>query len=110
MDFSIVVTQVMAICGLITGVAAVVALVANLIKKAKAPNDAQNERLKALEEIAERHEKLLENDLRRFEKAEQGTRILQKAILALLSHSIDGNNSEQMLKAKNDLQDYLIDK
>lgn len=101
---------VLAVCGAITAVAAAVAVVASLIKKAKAPNQLQNDRLKALEEGQKNHRELLDKDNRRLQDIEEGNRITQKALLALLSHGIDGNDVDGMRKAKEELQRYLINK
>lgn len=104
----LVVTQTIAICGLITGLGAVVALIAKAIYSIKRPNRVQDERLDAIEKTLKEHETYLSRDSKRFDKLEDGNRITQKAILALLSHGIDGNEIEGMKKAKEDLQNYLI--
>ena len=116
MEFLEMVGAIAAVCGCITAVGAVVLLIVTIIKKAKAPNDKQNERLAghdnrldALERVVSRHDELFENDLRRFLKIESGNRIVQRSILALLSHSIDGNDKESLRKAKQELQNYLIE-
>lgn len=79
-------------------------------KTAKAPNDRQNERLDNLETRMEKVEGKLENDRKRIAANDEGNRFMQKAMLALLDHGIDGNNIEQMQHAKEDLQNYLIDR
>ena len=50
------------------------------------------------------------NDKKRLEEMEQGNKVTQRAILALLSHGIDGNDIEAMKAAKKELQDFLIGK
>ena len=79
-------------------------------KAAKAPNDHQNERLSNLENRMGKVESKLENDHKRIAANDEGNRFMQKAMLALLDHGIDGNNIEQMQHAKEDLQNYLIDR
>ena len=103
-----VVTQTAAICGLILSIASVVTLIITIVRKAKAPEAKQNERLDALEQTVQKHEELFRNDLSRFERMERGNRIMQKCMLALLSHGIDGNDIEQMQQARSDLNEYLI--
>ena len=110
MDITIVSTQVMAITGMITGVAAVIVLIVNLVKKAKSPNEIQNARITELEHRVDMHDEFLQKDLRRFESMEAGNRVIQHAILALLAHGIDGNDIEGMRKAKRELEEYLINK
>ena len=47
-------------------------------------------------------------DLQRIEKIEEGNKITQQALLALLNHAIDGNDIAEVKKASKDLTDYLI--
>lgn len=110
MDVTIVSTQVMAITGMITGVAAVIVLIANLVKKAKSPNEVQNRRLDELEKRVTMHDEYFAKDLTRFENMERGNRVVQHAILALLAHGIDGNDIDGMKDAKKELEEYLISK
>lgn len=107
-SMNLIITQTIAICGLITGVAAVITLIIKAVVAAKRPNQLQNDRLDAIESRLKKHEELFLNDLKRFEKLEDGNRITQRAILALLAHGIDGNAINEMRKAKDELQNYLI--
>lgn len=100
----------LAICGAITAVAAAVAVIASFIKRVKAPNELQNTRLEALEKKTSLHEKYFENDDFRLKNIEAGNRITQRALLALLSHGIDGNDVDSMKRAKDELQHYLIER
>ena len=52
----------------------------------------------------------LEADTTHLGKLDEGNRVTQQALLALLDHGIDGNNTEQMQHAKEALQQYLIDR
>lgn len=116
MDFLETVGAIAAVCGCITAVGAVVLLIVAIIKKAKAPNAKQNERLEAHDKRLDDHEKRIDlhdeyfkNDLQRFSRIDAGNRVVQRALLALLSHNIDGNDIEPMRRAKQELQDYLIE-
>lgn len=97
------------VCSLITGVSAVCAVVAAIAKKAKAPNDIQNERIADLERRVSQHDEIFTKDLRRFERLENGNKITQKAILSLLSHALDGNEIEGLRRSKEELQNFLIE-
>lgn len=87
---------------------AVAGLIVTAVKRAKAPNELQNERIAELEKQVKRHDELFLNDLKRFERMEAGNRIMQRCMLALLSHSIDGNDVDGMKKARTELNEYLI--
>lgn len=101
---------VLTICGLITAVAAAVGVIAVIVKKAKTPNAKQNERLDAVEERLDEHDKFFKQDKERLEGIEAGNRVTQRALLALLRHGIDGNDVDGMKKAEQELQQFLIDK
>lgn len=73
------------------------------IRKEKSPNTIQNHRLDVLEKKMEQVEQSQKS-------TDDGNKVMYKAILALLSHGIDGNSVEPMREAKQDLEKYLINK
>lgn len=93
----------LAISAGIVSMAAGVGVVVALVKRAGAPNRQQNDRLTNLEERADRYDKTLET-------IEKSNRVTQRAILALLSHGIDGNELDGMRSAKNELTEFLIER
>lgn len=101
----------------IAWVAAAIVLLANAVEKimaaarlAKAPNARQDERLDKLEEWRKEVDQRLVRGNAHFEAIDEGSRVMQKALLALLAHGIDGNNTEQMQRAKEDLETHLINR
>lgn len=80
------------------------------LKKARRPEAEREERISRLEEAVARHDSLFLNDKGRLDEIENGNRVMQMALLALLDHGIDGNNAEQMRQAKDDLQRHLIER
>lgn len=85
-----------------------VGVIVALVKKVKSPNDIQNARLDGLEKKVEEHSEILAKDKTRFEVIEEGNRVVQRALLALLAHGIDGNDIDAMKSAKDELTNYLI--
>lgn len=104
------VTAVLAVCSAIVLLSNAVEKIVLAVKAAKAPNQRQDERLKALEDWRQEVDRKLEADLKHLESIDEGNRATQQAILALLDHGIDGNNIEQMQHAKEMLQNYLINR
>ena len=51
-----------------------------------------------------------QSNTHRLDAIEEGSRVTQRAILALLSHGIDGNDIDAMKAAKKELQEYLIER
>lgn len=92
--------------------------IAQLVKSSKTPTTNLEERVTLIERKLEfdikaifaEYEQRFKNDKLRLEAIEKGNKVTQKAILALLEHSIDGNNSEEMKAARKELKDYILDK
>jgi hypothetical protein len=61
-----------------------------------------------VEEEVEKHSGFLDNGKPRLDGIEGGQRGDQRALLALLSHGIDGNDIDAMKDSKKELQNYLI--
>jgi hypothetical protein len=80
------------------------------VKTARAPNVKQDERIAAVEGRLDTVERRLSNDDNRLRDIEKGDRATQRALLALLDHGLDGNNTEQMRQAKEELQNHLINR
>lgn len=80
------------------------------VGKAKAPNQKQNERLDKLESDMVFVKTCLDNDNKRLDKQDEGNRVTQKAILALMSHAINGNDTDKLVEARDKLQEYLIER
>ena len=49
-------------------------------------------------------------DLRRIELLEEGNKVTQRALLALMQHEINGNDIDKLSKALEDLNEYLINR
>lgn len=106
-----------AIGGAIVTVGAVITLIFKLVNRVKAPEIKQNERIKALEDrlkAVEDQNKVFTqyfiNDDKRFKAIERSNKITQSAILALLKHSLNGNDTESLKKAEKSLEEFLIEK
>lgn len=102
---------------LLLAVASAIVLLVNAAEKiikirkaAKAPNVHQDERLDALEAWRKDVDSKLLRDNERLAAIEEGDRVSQVALLALLDHSLDGNNTEQMQEAKKRLTTHLINR
>ena len=99
----------LALAGFINTVGAAIERLSKARDKAKAPNAAQDDRLAALEEWRKEVDRKL-NDKAALEKINDGIRASYQAQLALLDHSLDGNNIQQMQEAKAVLQTHLINR
>ena len=108
---------VLGICGAIVTISAAIGVIAKALDKARAPEKEQNERLDAHEkrlnahdEIIEKFKEYFDNDDRRFKEIEKSNKITQSALLALLKHSINGEDITSLKEAEKSLEEYLIEK
>ena len=106
----LVIGGLLALAGFINTVGAAVEKVAKAVKAAKAPNVEQNDRLDALEKWREDVDRQMVKSEQHFRSLDDGNRVTQLALLALLDHGLDGNNITQMQHAKEELQNHLINR
>ena len=110
---------ILGICGLVTAVAAAVAIVAKLIQKWRTPNRKQNEKLEDHDKRIERIEQRLEEGNRQFEADNKRaseleedlratTRMIIESLQALMAHALDGNNTDELSAVKKQIDNYLI--
>ena len=52
----------------------------------------------------------LEDNGKRIETLEKGNKVICKALIAMLSHEINGNSIDKLQNALGDLNDYLIER
>jgi len=106
--FAVGIGILLALSGAINTVGSAVEKIAKARAPAKAPNAAQDERLNTLERDGEKIMGLLDKDKRHLDALDEGNRVTQEALFALLAHAIDGNNINELKKAQDALHSYLI--
>lgn len=85
------------------------------VKKAQAPDDAQNKRIDAIEKrlaavetVSTQHAAALRRDLTRFDGIDEEMRLVLVGVQNLLDAQLSGNNREGMQKSKSDINNYLL--
>lgn len=104
------ISDVLWFCGAICTIAAAIAVFYRAAVKVQEPEHVQNQRLDALEKKVDKFSEYLDRDNRRLNSLDDGNRVTQQALLALMSHAINGNDIDKLSKAKDDLESYLINK
>ena len=99
MDFTITSNQILAFCALLTAIWGVW----KIVKEIKKPNDD-------LKEKVTEHDMLLDNDDRRLASIEESNKMTLQCLLVIINHEITGNGIEKMKAARDELQEYLINK
>ena len=74
-----------------------------IVKEMRQPNEDKTKML--LE-----HEKKLKNNDDRLKEVESRDKLILQSLLVIINHDITGNGIEQLKEARNDIQDYLINK
>lgn len=98
-EFIITSTQLIGICGFVTGIWAVW----EIIKKIFRPT-------LDLREKVEKHDQLLDNDNRRLREIEDSNRMVLQSLLVIINHEITGNGVETMKKTRVELEKFLVEK
>lgn len=106
----LVIGLLLALAGAINTIGSAIEKIGKAVHAAKAPNDRQDERIAALEEWRVEIDGWRTAKDKEHRHIDDGNRVTQLALLALLDHGLDGNNIEQMQHAKEALQTHLINR
>lgn len=99
MDFAITSDQIIGFCSLV----ALIWGTWKIVKELKKPSDD-------LKAKVEKHEELLNSDNERLKDIEDSNKKMLQCLLVIINHDITGNGIEQMKAARDDLQEFLINK
>lgn len=109
--------ELLAIAGAIITISTAIGVLINLFTKLKEPERKQDDRIKALEDrqdktdaIIEKFREYFDNDDKRLKAIDEGNKITQQGLLALLKHALNGNDTEALKVAEKNLEEYLINK
>ena len=105
-----------AVFGFVSALDKVLDIIHKYIKKAQAPDDAQNKRLdemdrrlQTLETGYAQHSLALGRDLSRFGEIDEVNRLTLEAVRALLEAQLTGNNVPAMQASKEKIDNYLME-
>lgn len=109
--------MVLAISAAIVTISAAISIIAKWITKLKTPEIEQNTRLDVIDKRLDEVDKTLAqfreyftNDDNRFKAIEKSNKITQGALLALMKHALNGNETTSLKEAEKALEEYLIEK
>lgn len=102
--------QIVAFAAALITISSAIAVIINLISKLREPDKLRDEKIKQLENRISELEKANRDKDDKFNGIEEGNKIIQTALLALLKHSLNGNDTDALKKAEADLESYLINK
>lgn len=96
------------ICTLIISLSTIVNVALVVKGRFEAPEKNQNKRLDALENRVDELESEAEETNRILLELEESNRVTHKALLALMSHALNGNNMDKLTTAYSELEDHLV--
>lgn len=99
MEFTITSNQIMWFCTFVAGLWGVW----KIVKELKKPSDD-------LKNTVMKHDKLLDRDGKRLQEIEDSNKMILQCLLVIINHDITGNGIEKMKEAREELQDFLINK
>lgn len=109
-----VMNLILSVCGAIVSVSAALTIIVKMIDRAKQPHEELEKRLTAIDDAIQKIEERLvlgnkrfETDKSHIDAIEEANAVTQRALLALLSHSINGNDIDSLRDAKKELEDHL---
>lgn len=104
-----------AVFGFVSALDKVLDIIHKYVKKAQAPDDAQNKRIDAIEKrlaavetVSTQHAAALRRDMTRFDGIDEEMRLVLVGVQNLLDAQLSGNNRDGMQKSKSDINNYLL--
>ena len=99
MEFAITSNQILGFCALVTALWGIW----KIVKELKKPSDD-------LKATVERHDRLLNTDNERLKEIETSNKMMLQCLLVIINHDITGNGIDKMKEARDELQEFLINK
>lgn len=100
----------LAFCGGISILGAAAVYIAKAVGWIRKPEMTQNKILEDHEDRITRLEEKTDNDYDDIKKLQKEVKMVLKATLAIMKHEIDGNNTTDLQKTRDDIEEYLLDK
>ena len=80
------------------------------IKNAREEKRLREQPVNTLESTVEDHSEKLKNDHERITQLEESNRIIMRALMAVMSHEVNGNSTEKLQKSMDEIQQFLIER
>lgn len=101
------IAMILAICGGIITIIGAAEKIVNAGKFINSPNMEQDKRLDALEARCDKYDLYFSSDKQRLSDLEQSLSVLMQSQFALLSHAINGNDTDKLKTVRDTMLEYL---
>ena len=82
----------------------------NAVRNYREEKSRKDKPVSSLEAKVNDHDDRLGRDDRRINDLEESNRIIMRALMAMLSHEINGNSDEKLRASYDEIQQFLIDR
>ena len=82
----------------------------NAVKTYREEKQRKDAPVNTMEQQVRNHDEQLQREHERIEDLEESNRIIMRALMALLSHEINGNSDDRLRASFDEIQAYLIDR
>lgn len=110
-------TFLIAASAFIISISGAAAVIGKLVKWMRKPETTQDEKIEEHEKRLNEHDermakfdKYFENDDKRLKYLEEGNRVTQKSLLAIMGYLMNNNDPDKLQRAFDDLEQHLVDK
>lgn len=79
-------------------------------KRKAAPVEALESRADNARQMLQAHDEMIKADRERLDKLEEQQRIMLRALMAMLSHEVNGNSTDKLKASVVEINDFLIKK
>ena len=100
----------LAFCAGISCLGAALAYIARAIGWIRKPEQTQNDMLKDHEKRIKNLEDNTQKDYSEIERLQDEMKLVLRAVVAIMRHELDGNNTKDMAEVQHDISEYLIKK
>ncbi|QHJ73758.1 hypothetical protein [Butyrivibrio virus Ceridwen] len=104
------VNQIITIMQMIISLATICTLGYTFKKFVSKPTESMKERIEKLEKWSAEVDRRLDRGEDHFGVLDESARVTQQSLLAIMDTLINGDNKEELLKARNRLYEYLSDR
>ena len=105
-----IVSLFLAFCGGISALGAASVYIAKAVGWIRKPEEHQNALLADHEKRITSLETKVNSDYSSIQKLQKEVKLMLKAVVAIMTHELDGNHTDDLQKALKDINNYLLEK
>lgn len=107
-DFEVFVKVLVAIAASIVAIGGAVTFIEHLVDRASIKSHAVASKVDEHERTLEKHMEYLAKDKQRIDAVEDSNKLIMRGLMQLMTHELDGDHTEQLKSARDEINDFLI--